>query len=111
MQGKSSFWKISSSAWHGTSSFGSRVSSFDLNRPYSFSRSPRWIARCRITMLCSLLPVKYASANGNSASLTTRKSHWMPPSKITLAFVSPFASDLEDARLRHKKFNHLRRLF
>ena len=62
-------------------------------------------------MLCSLLPVKYASANGNSLSLTTRKSHWMPPSKITLAFVSPFASDFHDARLRDKKFNHVRRFF
>ncbi len=60
---------------HGTSNFGSRVSSFDLNKPYSFSRKPRGIARWRITMLCSLLPVKYASANGNSLSLTTRKSH------------------------------------
>src|ERR1039458_5313831 len=47
-----------------------------------------------MTILCSLLPVKYASANGNSASLTTRKSHWMPPSKITLAFVSPLARTL-----------------
>ena len=52
-----------------------------------------------MTMLCSLLPVKYGSANGNSASLTTRKSHWMPPSRITLAFVSPLADDLDDARL------------
>ena len=91
MNGKSSFAKISSSDLHGTSNFGSRVSSFDLNKPYSLSRKPRAIARWRITMLCSLPPVKYASANGNSLSLTTRKSHWMPPSKITLAFVSPFA--------------------
>ncbi len=65
--------------------------SFDLNRPYSFSRRPRWMARWRMTMLCSLLPVKYARAKGNSRSLTTRKSHWMPPSRITLAFVSPWA--------------------
>ena len=47
-----------------TSSFGSRVSSLERNKPYSLSRRPRSIARWRMTMLCSLLPVKYISANG-----------------------------------------------
>ena len=50
--------KSSSSVLHGTRRFGSRVSSFDRNKPYSLRRSPRSIARWRITMLCSLLPVK-----------------------------------------------------
>ncbi len=49
------------------------------------------MARWRMTMLCSLLPVKYISAKGNSASLTTRRSDWMPPSSSTLALVSPLA--------------------
>ena len=38
---KASLEKISSSVMHATSSFASRVSSFDLNKPYSFSRNPR----------------------------------------------------------------------
>ena len=45
-----------------------------------------------MTMLCSLLPVKYISAEEYSASLTTRRSDWMPPSSSTLALVSPLAS-------------------
>ena len=44
-----------------------------------------------MTMLCSLLPVKYISAEEYSASLTTRRSDWMPPSSSTLALVSPLA--------------------
>ena len=44
-----------------------------------------------MTMLCSLLPVKYISAKGNSASVTTRKSDWIPPCNSTLALVSPLA--------------------
>ncbi len=43
-------------------------------------------------MLCSLLPVKYISAEEYSPSLTTRRSDWMPPSSSTLALVSPLAS-------------------
>ena len=50
------------------------------------------MARCRITMLCSLLPVKYASADANSTSATTRRSAWMPPPRMTDALVSPRAS-------------------
>jgi hypothetical protein len=34
------------------------ISSVELNRPYSLRRNPRWMARWRMTMLCSLLPVK-----------------------------------------------------
>jgi len=35
--------------------------------------------------------LKSISADGNSTSLTTRKSAWMPPSSNTLALVSPLA--------------------
>ena len=45
MKCRPSFSKICSSVWHASRSFGSRVSTFDLNKPYSFRRSPRSIAR------------------------------------------------------------------
>ena len=86
---------MSSSVLQFSRNLGSRVSSLDLNKPYSFSRNPRAMARLRITMLCSLLPVKYANALAYSESATTRRSAWMPPASSTLALVPPAASTLK----------------
>ena len=62
-------------------------------------------------MLCSLLPVKYASANGKfrvahhaQIALNAAVQH-----HAGLGFA--LGHDLDDARLRDKKFDHFRRLF
>ena len=57
--------------------------------PYSLSFSPRFRASVRKWMLCCLEPVKYWRAAPYDSRATERTSTWIPPSMITVAFVSP----------------------
>ena len=74
-----------------SSTTGRSISSLTGFNPYSFSDQPFFKASERSATLCSLEPVKYWSANGNSEFFTARKSQCIPFFKRTEAFVSPQA--------------------
>ena len=50
------------------------------------------MARWRSAILCSFEPVKWARAVGQASGGTTRRSQGMPPVRMTLDLVSPWAT-------------------